>query len=175
MTVTCPLRGGAGCVLIRIIVLVTNGNYTHGRAQTTEIMQQLNYSLPIAAEFTDYSRWERRPSNKSGTSAGWSVGKVARGRTSGSKRQQVRRRDALPPATGLSQASISGSRTLDNAQHSQQLHSHCHGRIKKVSSSGSSPRPVSVRRSTGSCDRKISKAQVVLSPQCTLLQVSPCN
>ena len=144
-------------------------------AEDGEIVQQLNYSLPIAAEFTDYSRWERRPSNKSGTSAGWSVGRVARGRTSGSKlRQQVRRQDALPLVTGLSQASMSGSRTLDNAQRSHQPHSHCHGRNKKLSSSGSSPRPVcSVRRSTGSCDRKISKAQ--LSPQYTLLQVSPCN
>lgn len=135
-------------------------------------MQQLNYPLPVATEFTDYSRWERRPSNKSGTSGGWSVWKGARGRTLGGKRQQLRRQDALPLATGLSQASMSGSRTLDNAQH---LHSHCHARIKNLSSSTSSPRPVSIRRSTGSCDRKISKTQVVHSPQHTLLQVSPCN
>lgn len=131
-------------------------------------MQRPGYSLPTAAEFTDYSKWERKPSSKSETSGGWSIGRV-RGEVTGSKRLQGRRQDALSHAAGLSQDSVLVTCAPDNVQ---KLHSRCHGSStsKKLSSLYSPPR--SVKRSKGSPDGKITKAQAVLPPKLALLQVS---
>ena len=129
-------------------------------------MQLPDYSLPAVAEFTDYSKWERRPSSKSGTSGGWSVGRGRGKKTAGHKRSQVRREDALSNAAGLAQGTVLVDRAPDSIQWS---HSCCQSSSKKLSSS--SP-PRSIRRSTGSPGRKISKAQVVISPKHALLHVS---
>lgn len=130
-------------------------------------MQRPGYSLPTAAEFTDYSKWERKPSSKSETSGGWSIGRV-RGEVTGSKRLQGRRQDALSHAAGLSQDSVLVTCAPDNVQ---KLHSRCHGSStsKKLSSLYSPPR--SVKRSKGSPDGKITKAQAVLPPKLALLQM----
>ena len=127
-------------------------------------MQLSDYALPAAAEFTDYSKWERRPSSKSGTSGGWSVGKgkgkwgIAR-----SKRLHVHRKDAPSNATGPAHGSVLVDRAPDSIQWS---HSCCQSSSKKLSNCSPS-RPLRC-----SPERKIARAQVVLSPKHALLRVS---
>ena len=130
-------------------------------------MQPSDYALPAAAEFTDYSKWERRPSSKSGTSGGWSVVKArGRGGIAGSKRLHVRRKDTLSNAAGLTHGSVLLDRTRDSIQWS---HSCCQSSSKKLSSC-SPPRPL--RCSTGSPERRIARAKIVLSPKHAILRVS---
>ena len=113
----------------------------------------------LVPEFTDYSKWERRPSNKSGTSAGWSVGKD---RGKGRRKQiQSRQQDALSLAARLSQASVLVDRSPEHTQR------HCHSSSKKVSCI--SPPPRLVRHSTKSPERTIPKEK---SAKHSILQVS---
>lgn len=108
--------------------------------------------LPEVKVFTDYSQWERRPSTKSGTSGGWSIGGRGRGKTQTTK-SKTSRQDALLLAARLSQSCM----MVDpGPQHVPQLHVHCHGSSRK---SPSMVQPRHISTSTFSPRRKIEKAK----------------
>ena len=128
-------------------------------------MQRPDYSLPvIVPEFTDYSKWERKPSAKSGSS-GASRG---RGTAGGTGKQHVqlgpRQGAFLPLASEFSQATVLVARAPEHVQHG-----HRQGVGKKLSRSGS---PRAAKHSTCSHERQISRSRAVLSPRYALLRVS---
>lgn len=113
-------------------------------------------SLPAVEEFTDYSQWERRPSNKSG------ICSVCRGRAGGGKHEQAQRHTTLLLAARLSHDSV----LVDHApEHC------CHSSTKKYSSY--SPPPRLTRHSTNTPRKKVSKVPSAVSDKHTLLEVGP--
>ena len=117
-------------------------------------MEGVEHSLPTVEEFTDYSQWERRPSNRPG-----GICSVGRGRA-GERKHQPGRHDPLLLAARLSHGSV-----LVDCAPQQVAFSHCHSNTKKHSSY--SP-PRQTTRSRSGPGKKVSS---VTSPKQSLLQV----